>query len=137
MSNLTRKYAHICNNPGKTDIVQPYTWLGLMATTDQKDRYFLYHKMNVGSPSKSFYQCFIDIIHTFLAIDAEDGSNVNFPTAKLNFAIGQKMKDTKETPVPGCKGMVLIIIEIQFYDQNVVFDIIGDSLCFWFINKIH
>ena len=60
---------------------------------------------------------FIDTIHNFLPIGAEDGSNVIFPTTKSNTAIGQKMKDTKETTVPGCKGMVLIKIEINFYDR--------------------
>ena len=53
MSNLTRIYADACNNPGKTDIVQPYTWLGLMASTDaQKDRYSSYRKMQISSSSK-------------------------------------------------------------------------------------
>ena len=57
---------------------------------------------------------FIDTIHNFLPIGAEDGSNVIFPTTKSNTVIGQKMKDTKETIVPGCKGMVLIKIDITF-----------------------
>ena len=121
MSNLTRKYAEICNNPGKTDIVQPYTWLGLVASTDvQKHRYSLYRKMQISSPSRikcgalCNHASLIDIIHKFLPIGAEDGSNVIFPTTKSNTAIGQKMKDTKETIVPGCKGMVLIKIDITF-----------------------
>ena len=60
------------------------------------------------------HESFIDIIHNILTIGAEDGSNVIFPTTKSNTVIGQKMKDTKETIVPGCKGMVLIKIDITF-----------------------
>ena len=67
MSNLTRIYADACNNPGKTDIVQPYTWLGLMASTDaQKDRYSSYRKMQISSSSKNFKKCGTSFKHIFL-----------------------------------------------------------------------
>ena len=44
------------------------------------------------------------------------------------------MKDTKETTVPGCKGMVLIKIEINFYDRYFAYYILVVVCVLWLID---
>ena len=121
MANLTRKYATLCNNPGKTDIVQPYTWLGIMPITDlNEDRYlqwiiqrsnFLKYYLHVSTCIS-----FVEIIRIFIT-GVEHGSSDNFLTVKSNFVIGQRTRDTKAIRVPGCKEMVqmknISIIKIE------------------------
>ena len=40
MAALGKKYSKVCNDPDKTDIVQPYMWLGITSSSDlDEERY--------------------------------------------------------------------------------------------------
>ena len=38
MAALGRKYSKVCNDPDKTDIVQPYMWLGITSSSSQDEK---------------------------------------------------------------------------------------------------
>ena len=38
MATLGRKYSKVCNDPDKTDIVQPYMWLGIISSSSQDEK---------------------------------------------------------------------------------------------------
>ena len=70
MAALGRKYSKVCNDPDKTDIVQPYIWLGIISSSarDEK-RYSIGIKMEpkIMNQGKNFTKHSLNTYELFLA----------------------------------------------------------------------
>ena len=121
MAALGKKYSKVCNDPDKTDIVQPYMWLGITSSSSQDEkRYSIGIKIrrimiNPKRNSQHYYTCKMKNCEWFLETNkeepieiAETGDTLKIVRMLLIIQNGQAMKDVKETHVQECKEMVLI-----------------------------